>query len=1059
MKLSLKTTNTLRLISGFPLIILFVFSTYFLYLSYISYQNVTMLDKKVSNIDHLSALMDEISNERGISAVYMSTNGEIGSEIMEKQRERTLKEIETFSKAYQDDGTISEVNKIKNMLNNIKKIRQQIYSLSINFNQAFFDYFSSINDLGLIDIGHIDQYSTNTQIGLLANSLVGAYYDIEYLSQQRDFISKVLGEESGVSQENLAIWLDLFSKSGKFDANLLPNGNTKDEILKIEKSRESIQFNNEIKHLKANLVMQATSGNFEIDQGFWFNLMTKKIDLLKKSTKIIQKNLNEATGEFYFTNMTKLVIALSIWVLSFILLIIGFATTKRFQKNVTDLNQVLTKVAQLAKSDKALDIETSEGTSEAYAVIDEAIEYISEEKYYAEEANRAKTIFLANMSHEIRTPLNGIIGFTELLKNTDLDEEKRDFVEVIEKSSENLLAIINNILDLSKIESNKVDLDEILFLPIKEFESAIEVYGPKAAEKEIDLAFFIDPSLSNYLRGDITKIKEVLINLMSNAVKFTSSGGKIIVEIRRIASNKANSTSIVFSVEDDGIGISKEKQEHIFDAFSQADSTVTRKFGGTGLGLTISAEYIKLMGGELQISSEEGKGSKFFFTLTLNETIANESNLRNTYGDLKCALYYDQKENNIHTRFTSDYLEYFGIQVHRYQNLQELDKITQSDSINMIVVELEKIENTQQEAYKNLSIPVILTVKANTKGLENKISIENAYSIFEPVNITKLSKTLEKIRQQNQKLDESEISPQEHTKESKQEIKIAYEEPPKPSTATKFNAKALVAEDNEINQKLIKQLLTSFELDIDIVENGYLAFEARKEKSYDIIFMDIAMPVMDGVAATKKIIEYEKTNNLPHIPIVAVTANALKGDRDKFISEGLDEYITKPVDKTLLLKALQQFIKVEKTIQVKPLEEKIDKPEAEVPKPKQALILKDVLLFKKSNIENRIFSSVLKQFCNEVDIATSLEEFKQYLDRNCYKVALVDYEIPSFSANEVSRWLYDSAQKHGVSKINSIVFTDPSKPPKENLKPLFGEIVKNLISKIELEALIRPYLR
>lgn len=1054
MKLSLKTTNTLRLISGFPLIILFVFSTYFLYLSYISYQNVTMLNKKVSNIDHLSVLMDEISNERGISAVYMSTNGEIGSEIMEKQRERTSKEIDTFLKTYQDDGTVSEANKIKNMLSNIKKIRQQIYSLSINFNQAFFDYFSSINNLGLIDIGHIDQYSTNTQIGLLANSLVGAYYDIEYLSQQRDFITKVLGEEGGVSEENLAIWLDLFSKSGKFDANLLPLGNTKDEIVKIEKSRENVQFNNEIKHLKANLVMQATSGDFEIDQGFWFNLMTKKIDLLKKSTKIIQKNLNEATAEFYITNMTKLIIALSIWILSFILLIIGFATTKRFQKNVTDLNQVLTKVAELAKSDKALDIETSEGTSEAYLVIDEAIEYISQERYYAEEANRAKSIFLANMSHEIRTPLNGIIGFTELLKSTDLDEEKRDFVEVIEKSSENLLAIINNILDLSKIESNKVDLDEILFLPIKEFESAIEVYGPKAAEKEIDLAFFIDPSLSNYLRGDITKIKEVLINLMSNAVKFTASGGNIIVEIRRIATNKANSTSIIFSVEDDGIGISKEKQEHIFDAFSQADSTVTRKFGGTGLGLTISAEYIKMMGGELQISSEEGKGSKFYFTLTLNETMANESNLRNTYGDLKCALHYDQAENNIHSRFTSDYLEYFGIQVLRYQNLQELDKIVQTEPINMIVVELDKIENTQQDTYKNLEIPLIIMVKANTKGLENKIIIKNAYSIFEPVNITKLSKTLEKIRQQAQSPEDGIIAheplkiPTQTETSSKEEL----------NEATKFNAKALVAEDNEINQKLIKQLLTSFGLDIDIVGNGYLAFEARKDQSYDIIFMDIAMPVMDGIQATKKIIEYENSNNLPHIPIVAVTANALKGDRDKFINEGLDEYITKPVDKNLLLKALRQFIKVDKSIKVKPLEE-IAKQEPELVKPKQDLILKDVLLFKKSNIENRIFSSVLKQFCNEVDIVASLEEFKKHLDRNYYKVVLVDYEIPSFSANEVSRWLYDSAQRHGVNKINSILFTDPSKPPKENLRPLFGEIVKNLISKIELEALIRPYLR
>ena len=224
------------------------------------------------------------------------------------------------------------------------------------------------------------------------------------------------------------------------------------------------------------------------------------------------------------------------------------------------------------------------------------------------------------MSHEIRTPLNGIIGFTELLKNTDLDEEKRDYVDTIEKSSENLLTIINNILDVSKIESNKVELEDILFNPIQDFESAVEIYVAKAAEKNIDILLYIDPTLVHHLYGDITKIKEVLINLMSNAVKFTPEHGNIVVEILREPSKSPNEAIVTFSVEDTGIGISEDKLANVFNAFSQADSTITRKYGGTGLGLTISSKYVAMMGGKLQVQSTVGKGTKFYFTLAFKET-------------------------------------------------------------------------------------------------------------------------------------------------------------------------------------------------------------------------------------------------------------------------------------------------------------------------------------------------------------------------------------------------------------------------------------------------------
>ena len=232
------------------------------------------------------------------------------------------------------------------------------------------------------------------------------------------------------------------------------------------------------------------------------------------------------------------------------MVIFALGITRRLRQNVTDLGNVLSRIGDLTNQHEHIDVRTSEGVNKAYSLIEDALDLIAYQKGAAEDANKAKSIFLANMSHEIRTPLNGIIGFTELLKNTDLDEEKRDYVDTIEKSSENLLTIINNILDVSQIESNKVELEDILFNPIQDFESAVEIYVAKAAEKNIDILLYIDPTLVHHLYGDITKIKEVLINLMSNAVKFTPEHGTIVVEILREPSKAPGEATVTFRVED-----------------------------------------------------------------------------------------------------------------------------------------------------------------------------------------------------------------------------------------------------------------------------------------------------------------------------------------------------------------------------------------------------------------------------------------------------------------------------------------------------------------------------
>jgi len=379
------------------------------------------------------------------------------------------------------------------------------------------------------------------------------------------------------------------------------------------------------------------------------------------------------------------------------------------------------------------------------------------EKNKALETAKAKSEFLANMSHEIRTPLNAVLGFIDILKDETRGRKSYTYVEIIDSSSKSLLKIIEDILDFSKIESGKLDIDKVDFNTKAEFEVITHLFDAKCSQKNISLTLNLDTNLPQVINTDPLRIKQVISNLLSNAIKFTSEGKNIIVDIN------FKDNLLFVSVKDQGVGIAKDKQKHIFEAFSQEDSSTTRTHGGTGLGLSISTELVKLLGGELKLKSEVGIGSEFYF-----------------------------------------------------------------------------------------SIPAFI-------GKEIKLEIDT-------------------------------------TKE------INFE-----------NKKILLVEDNKANQMFMKVVFKKMQLEYDIANDGLEAIEqfkniASSEAKYDCILMDENMPNMNGIEATKHILEYEKINNLNHTPIVALTANALKGDRERFLSAGMDEYMTKPVDRKKLGDILRKFL-------------------------------------------------------------------------------------------------------------------------------------------------------
>ena len=1090
--MKLTTQHTLRLISQYPLMILFIFSSYFLFLSYTQFDTTLTLKNKIESTRVLSALSIELAKERGLSASYLSSQGSIAKESLQEQRVAVTKAITEFHNFYQTHEVTPNIKNTILYINKIGDMRQGVDTFSIEFNKMFFDYYSQINTFLLKELETIGTINSNSNISNLTYSLVSAYKNIEYLGQERGFVSKILSQYVPFSPKDLQIWISIFGVSNIFDHTTINDKATRTQIENLYKLPENIKLEEEITQVKAELITAAQSGEYLIDPTLWFGLLTKKIDILDKSAQIIKLSLNAEEKHYDNQNIGQLIGAGTTWIVSIILMFLGFGLSGQFRKNVQGLENIFTRVEELAETKEKVDFNTAEGMNVAYGIIDRAIENIAKEKKNAEEASAAKSIFLANMSHEIRTPLNGIIGFTELLKNSDLDEEKREFVDVIEKSSENLLAIINNILDLSKVESNKIEIDEILFSPIDEFENAVEVYGPKAAEKNIQLSLYIDPSLHNYLKGDAVKIKEVLINLMSNAVKFTPNNGQITVEIKRMSNAPLDKARVLFSVQDSGIGIHKDKIEGIFDAFNQADSTITRKFGGTGLGLTISSKYIALMGGRLEVESDEGKGSRFFFVLDLAESTSSGTDYKDHFSDFNCAIYSPLNSSKAHTEFMYDYFTYFGARSKYYTDFPALKNLIFKAGSNIIVADYNNLTKEELEEYKKIKLPIILIFKSSQQSKFNEFSTKYITPIYEPINVSKLVKVLESKR---------EFLPAKEDRVEPQPL-------PKATFGKKFKANVLVAEDNEINQKLIRRTLEDLGLNITIVPNGLQAVERRRNEDFDMIFMDIAMPVMDGIEATHKILEYEEQNHLPHIPVVAITANALKGDRERFMKEGLDEYITKPIKKDSIISILNLFIqdKIDfsaqeevKAVDIQqpviekedlPLEEtssapkitndngviedvKVDNVPSPIEETKEidaiisepsiqeptvaSIAIKDILVLKKSPIETKIFTSVLSKMCEYVESANSYNDFKQKIESTHYKIILFDKEMLLDDAQIFLTWVQSINEEQKTGKINTIMFVDP-KDKNQDTAVAFDAILPNQISKKDLEMLIHKFI-
>jgi len=595
-------------------------------------------------------------------------------------------------------------------------------------------------------------------------------------------------------------------------------------------------------------------------------------------------------------------------------------------------------------------------------------------------ASQAREYFLSNMSHEIRTPLNAILGFVTLLIDEDISKKHRNYLDIILNSGENLLSIINDILDFSKLRSGEFTIEPKVFSLHEELSHTMELFVASANSKDITITSFIDPKIPSRLFADSLRIKQIVSNFLSNAIKFTPEGGVIMVE----ATCKEGRLRV--AVTDNGIGISKDDLENVFSAFAQAQySEKGNTTEGTGLGLSISHQLAELMNGEVGVSSVVGKGSTFWVELPVEIEEEDGKNIPgiNTFQELKMVVYAQNRELGFKHDSFIRYAQVFDMDIAVVDSLEDVDF-----DLCLFVHEDADLEFKQKIIqHKDKKFIALMS-----REYDNYERYRHINSLCFPLYCSKIHRAFNEL-----------LHPDEFAEYSK-------------NISLRFDGHILIAEDNEANQELIKIILKRYGLSYDLAHNGLEALELYKQNKYDLILMDEQMPVMDGTEAVRQIIAYEEEKGLRHTPISALTANVIKGAKERDLLIGFDAFLGKPVVLKDLERVFTTYLRQNRYTQDEKVENKADEKEQKVYGVDVGKLKKELMLTQEELL------MLLELFIRKMD--TTLPELQEAIEKKDYKkIALKAHSIKGSSGNfRIDELLKMSTEMEQMAKSNDELY-------------------------------------
>ena len=656
---------------------------------------------------------------------------------------------------------------------------------------------------------------------------------------------------------------------------------------------------------------------------------------------------------------------------------------------------------------------------------------LSKAKDDAEQASKSKGDFLATISHEIRTPMNGVLGALELLRDMPLGQEQRDLAATAYTSTESLISVINNVLDFSKIGVGRLELEDIEFDLPRLVAEVTELHGKRAESKGLKVAHKVSARAPGTLRGDPTRLRQVLNNLVGNAVKFTPHGG---IEVRvDVARSAPSSVMLRFEVEDTGIGIGPVAQTSLFQPFTQAESSMARKYGGTGLGLSISKQLVELMGGRIRLHSEQGKGSTFWFTVTLDKPA---SAIRRRGADLRGSQLLLVTENpDLRTTLSAKFrrwgasIEFASAGVETIEKLKSSAEVGDTWSYDAVIMDAEyesaRLLSLTSEIRSDPTLTGTVLVMIGMKpGELPALEAEVDVCAPTPLNPDALFDALSGLIEESAFSDNFGMVTNEATGEVEPIIIVpsrhltdAGEEtgPTEQPVLATLRGRLLLVEDNPVNQQVAQTVVERLGLSVDLANDGFEAVDAVTDGTYDVVLMDCQMPGMDGLQATQAIRRMEKKNHRDRLPIIAVTANAMEGDRERCVDIGMDDYVAKPFKQEALRDMLAKWLPTAEVSDPTVSGDRMPK------EPKQARDNRDladqqeakghILVADDDAVNRKLARASLERLGYSVNLAANGREAIDAATAGGYDAILMDCEMPEVDGIEATREIRRIEQK------------------------------------------------